>query len=524
MSEDIGPTIGPYWTTGAGMGYGTMQVPAEVPTTPKESGPAIEGVKTGRQMIFNPSPDNSSFFGGLGGAIGTYNPYNPIDSDSTGSVQNAVGRAIQSLASTYFNYRRMRSDGIVAIGRAMADALISLNKWEYRPRDPKSDHNKETAGRIERMWETKGSMGTANQGVSLREFMLSESCRAKDYGNHTLEVVYGEDEDGYTIIHELLQCLPETTRPLVVQGTRTFAGVRNWGMNTPPVDLSPEYCVRFIYDAEGGSLFGRSRFENCKDWIALKWAGRDKIRTDMNIAIGNTMMVGYPQDDDNDPTKTAQNKVNAGIIGVSVSNGLTVSYPTFSMKSQVAMAQAGVDASKLRAWPIDRLNTGQNSFAGFKIAIDLMDEQILFGLICLPRSVREANHGSRADAAQHTDSMGLMAWVWITYVCGLAQNMTDDVLVQWGEERGSVAAVPAPLDDETVTILRLCLTTLLTGTPELGPKILDLKALCDKLGVRTLDGFDQQKMVDELAKEKEAANTAKLKVKPAGGGPFPITG
>jgi hypothetical protein len=44
--------------------------------------------------------------------------------------------------------------------------------------------------------------------------------------------------------------------------------------------------------------------------------------------------------------------------------------------------------------------------------------------------VREADHGSKADSEQHTDSMVSMVWRWITYVTGIAQNITDTILVQ----------------------------------------------------------------------------------------------
>jgi hypothetical protein len=140
--------------------------------------------------------------------------------------------------------------------------------------------------------------------------------------------------------------------------------VRNWGVTGQEVDLDPPYCVRFIYDGEGGDLFGRSRFENCKDWIQLKWDIREKIRTDLNITIGNIMQVGYPVDDNGDQAKTIQNEAKAANIGVSLAKGLCVTYPTFSMKNQIAMARDGVDPpsstrGRFHAWkPAPTASTG----------------------------------------------------------------------------------------------------------------------------------------------------------------------
>jgi hypothetical protein len=503
MFYDVNPF--PWWGPGGFGGINGVQVPEEVPLTVDPNGkPLRSGGLTSRQSLFSPSNPQ---YGPITNTDYSSGPISSLDAARDSNSTNALGamkRATRRITSNYYNYRRMRADGIVAIGREFADALICTAQWTYEKCDENVDE--EWVDAVHDMWEGRGLVGESHEGYSLREFFLSESCRARDHGNHTLEIVYGDDDDGLTTVDEFLPCLPENTRPLVFANTRKFAGVRNWGVNGAQVDLEPAYCVRFIYDGEGGDLFGRSRFENCKDWIQVKWEIRDKIRTDLNISIGNIMKVGYPVDDNNDSAKTLQNEQKGATIGISLAKGLCVTYPTFSTKTMLSLAQAGIDVTKLDTWKINRLDTGTNSFDGFKAAVDLVDEQILFGLLTLPRAVREADHGSKADSEQHTDSMVSMVWRWITYVSGIAQNITDTILVQrFGlGAKGQVRVKPVPLSDESKAILSQIFTQLLSDK-SLALKVLDIKSGLEKLQVKTLPDFDQEELAAQMDQAAEAA-------------------
>lgn len=474
--------FGPGWGN-----WASMQVAAEVPA-PKVDAKVDEEAKTTRQTMVQPSHMIGE---GLGGPVNGYAGY----ADTARGNVGLAARHHRPLASTYMNYRRMRNDGIVAIGRELADALVCVNEWSYEPTDD-SDTAKEYADRLKTMWESPGALGSAHQGTPLRMFLLTESNRAKDYGNYNFEIVYGEygDDETYTVVTDLPPLLPENTRPLIVQGMRTFAGLRNIGVNGAEIDLTPQYCLRLVFDAEG-DLFGRSRFENCKEWIQIKWETRDKIRTDLNVSIGNIMTVKYPTSDSGTLQDTAINEQKAATIGISLSRGLTVTVPDFSMQQKLALARGGIDPTKLTAWDISRLQTGPNSFAGFDSALTTEDTQILYGLLTLPRSVRESKNSSRADSEQHTDSMGTMAWRWIVSVTGAAQLMSEECLEQWGGKsaRKLVKIKPSPLDDATVALYKDFLIALVTGSPELGTKLADLTSMCEKLGIKILKTFDQEK-------------------------------
>ena len=100
--------------------------------------------------------------------------------------------------------------------------------------------------------------------------------------------------------------------------------------------------------------------------------------------------------------------------------------------------------------------------------------------------------------------MALMAWNWIVYVTGVAQLLTDIVLKQWGAKAGDVMVIPAPLDDQTVTILRNLLVAIISGDPSVGVKAIDLKPLFDKIGVPMREAFDQDAMVQEADDAKKA--------------------
>lgn len=485
--------------TGFGMG---IEVAEEVPAMPKT--PAKAGSQTARQLFTSPfSPLHQMDTSFIGGRIGTVDQARESNSLT---AQGAMNRATRKIRSSYRNYRKMRADGIVAIAREIANAVVASSAWTYEAvedEEKSKQENPEDLAEyvkcVKNMWERRGQATDGHQGHTLRQFFINESNFAKDHGNHTLEVVYGEDEEGRTVITEFLPLLPENTQPLVLTGTRKFAGVRNVGIDGAQIDLDPEYCVRFVHDSEGGDLFGRSVFENCKDWIQLKWKVRDKILTDLNVAIGNIMKVGYPMPDEGDGTTMAGNENRARSIGISLADGLTVTYPDFSIKQKLALASANIDPSKIRAWAIDRLETGGNNCDGFNVITTLVDEQILFGMLVLPRSVKEAEHGAKADAEEHTDSMVTIAWKWITYIVGIANNLTDGILEQrYGKEaRGKVCIRPAPIKDEAKAILKQIFISLLSDKA-FAVKIADLKSGAEKLDIKLVDGFDQKKLVKEM--------------------------
>jgi hypothetical protein len=500
----------PWWGPSFGFGLAAgAQTTEDIPLTVNGDGeakitraPVLVGLGgiglSGRQSFFPPASPHYGPQIWPGGNVSTVDQARDSNSSNAAAM---LGRATARLASNYHNYRRMRADGMVAIGREFADALTCTALLQYEQSKPETPS--EWVDEVREMWEGKGAVAEAHEGFTLREYFFSESCRAKDHGNHTLEIVYGEDGEGLTAIDEFLPLLPENTRPLTYTGTRKFAGVKNWGVNGQEIQLAPEYCARFIYDGEGGDFFGRSRFENCKDWIQIKWEIRDKIRTDLNASIGNIMKIGYPAGAT--AAETATNEAKAQTISTALSKGFSVTYQDFSIQQKLSLALAKVDPSQIRTWNIDRLDTGPGNFAGFKEALATVDEQILFGLLVLPRSVREAEHGSKADAESHTDSMMDMQWRWICYVAGMAQNITDRIMVErHGEEaRGAVKVTAAPITDEARGVLKQAFTTLLSDA-SFAVKVADIKAAAEKLKIKLVDGFDQKQLAQKMDAQANA--------------------
>jgi hypothetical protein len=257
--------------------------------------------------------------------------------------------------------------------------------------------------------------------------------------------------------------------------------------------------VRFIYDGEGGDLFGRSRFENCKDDIQIKREIKSKLRTDLNTSIGNTMIVTFPMGETAEETEGNQRK--AATIGVMTSQGQTITVPGFSLQDQINFITNKVDPTKIAPYGIRRLETNPTAMPGFRVAVDLVNEEILFGLLVLPRAVREADHGAKADAEQHTSTTALLAQGWLSYVAGLANEKTAIVLEQnYGPKmRDAVRIKAAPLDDESIGILRKILELLVAGDSSLAMKMIDIRAMLSKLKVKERPGFDQDAILQEQA-------------------------
>ena len=86
----------------------------------------------------------------------------------------------------------------------------------------------------------------------------------------------------------------------------------------------------------------------------------------------------------------------------------------------------------------------------------------------------------------------------------MTARSTPSEMARAMETTESMMVIPAPLDDQTVTILRNLLTAIISGDPSVGVKAIDLKPLFDKIGVPMREAFDQDAMVQEADDAKKA--------------------
>ena len=430
------------------------------------------------------------------------------DNASTYGLQmNAVGIP----AAIYANWNIIRDETMVEIGRAVADAIISnaqLVVEGVEQEDAEDEALTERVEKVRQMWS------------KLWPQFLAESAYAKDDGNHTLEVVYGHDDEGWQIVSALHPLAVQSTLPLVYNDSKTFAGVRNYSITNDgsgQTDIAPEYCIRMVYQSKAGNLYGRSRFMAIRRWVQTKWGLMQKLSLSGESSIGNLFDISYPVSDrsQSDPlfnTETAANRMQAENIGMAAGKAGFYTRPTLSANHRAQLTKIGLKPSDLDPWQVNLVETKANAFGDFKAAFDTCDEQILLGMCVLPQAIKEGdNSGARAVAGTHTETMVAMANPWLSYLCGLLQEKTDLVceLNEGKAARGTVR-VYGVIDDETVATVETIMTTLLSKDLNTLAKVVEIKPLLAKIGFKPRDGFDQDKMVQDADDAAKAEQDAKF--------------
>ena len=427
-------------------------------------------------------------FGAVGGPF--YNGFGSIGVNSFGVPYGS-----------YSNYELMDRNPTVALAQATSDAPIksaeiSYESWPGLPKKIVQFIREEMTP-----WE---------------KHILNYSCRARDDGNHVEEIVFKVGADGKTHL--------EKFKPLLAGGLAGYANVSLPTIGTTArVDDKGNLVAienrgtiiddtrRFYwitYDSRGVNLYGRSRKENFKKpWLRQEYL-YDILEYAMNIVVRPVGWVSYPYGLKDNNGNVIDLSAQATQIGEGLMNGKFVKIPNPFAKYAESMIKNGIDPTKVKPYDLGFYDAKSDSGQGFKTFFDQTDKAIVSGHLMPPRSILEAEHGSRADATSHADIGTMVCQQFLDQIAhqislGIINTLLE---INFGPEyRGAVWWKPSPLADKQLSFNNDLIKNTL-GTPNgipLFQRVVDIAAMLERSGVKTVE-FDQDQLLEDMLAAEQA--------------------
>ena len=374
---------------------------------------------------------------------------------------------------TYANYRLMRSNPTVAIGRVAATAPIRTADYSFGVRDGTPEERVAfVRENVDRVWPR----------------FVRDAMPALDYGWAPFENIW-DYRGGRLHLRRLKPLLVDITRPLIDRTTGDFMGLKNRGE-----ELAPNKSFVFSYDGESGNIFGRSRHEN----IRKEWSAWDKTLEKLGAYTGKVSgvvpIVEYPIGQSKDKEGKAQSNFDlASAVLQELGRGKGVAMPNVFAIHAKELIRSGVNLAQLKAWHISFLQTKGDHSKGMIEALRHFEKLMLRGWLVPERSVTEGQYGTKAEAGAHAD-IGLVMADLVFF--DLVQQFNEDVLdlllvVNYGEEaRGSVWLKPSGLSPGLRAFFRSLLTEVLSeaANVDLLLRLVDLDSMIELVGLPKMEG------------------------------------
>jgi len=312
-----------------------------------------------------------------------------------------------------------------------------------------------------------------------------DALRAVEYGWAPFEKIWAARQ-GRLVIDRLKPLAPAATQVLAdahgnVRGVRNTAqavvgGNSGWttsaavsaagddGLLSRPVDLIGQKFWIYTHDGRWGDPFGRSRHENVREaWDQARQISQ-RLAQYVRKVSGIVVQLHYPEGTSrNAQGAERSNDVIAQEILEAVSAGRSVRFPNLFAAADDPRTAAEL-AGKAQ-WVLSSLDVGGIDLAGGLTTVLAYYDRLLFrGWLRPERVGLEAEHGTRADAQQHSDSSICDSELIDRELATAFNNgIVDDLLVQnFGPAaRGAVRIEPNPIsEDRTRVALQVLLTAL----------------------------------------------------------------
>jgi hypothetical protein len=165
--------------------------------------------------------------------------------------------------------------------------------------------------------------------------------------------------------------------------------------------------------------------------------------------------------------------------------GRSVMFPNgFASTSDLRMAYELAGKSP---WQLSTLEAqGADHAPGMKLVLEYYDALIFRGWVRPERVGLESIHGSKADAETHTNTATLDSELIDRDIAeAVTRGVLDELLaLNFGQRaRGAVVIEPAPIEADSLGVLRGVLTSLLNKDEPAASSQIDLAALLDQLSV-----------------------------------------
>jgi hypothetical protein len=344
---------------------------------------------------------------------------------------------------TFDTYRRMSAHPTIALVRSIVTSPVCRNQWDWvaRPDAPIQ-------------W-----LEFARDVIEpLRPALMRDGLRGLDFGFFAGEIVW-EERRGRWIISRVKPLLPDITT-ILADKNGNVAGVENLSGDSAPVRLETADGKAFLwsYDAEAGNPYGRSRHENVREraWSPSLQVS-DRPAQYLKKVAGLVIQLHYPEGTSRDESGAERsNDFIAQQILDAVSCGRSVRLPNLfaSVATDGADPRAFETAAALAGksqWVRSAFEAAGSDHAhGLISALEYFDKLMFRGWLRPERVGLEAIHGSKAEAAVHTDTGELdSAMIDADFADAITQGLVNPLLVaNFGEQaRNAVSIAPNPLTD-----------------------------------------------------------------------------
>lgn len=368
---------------------------------------------------------------------------------------------------TYSQYRLLRKDPTVALGRGLLVSGVLAGAWSV-------EHDEDARPDVVDFVKTL---------LPMREDIMRT---AVGYGR--VDFGWMPYEKIYTVVNGLivmrLKPLLHDITTILIDSKGNIAGYRQNNMQSAlPVDIPIEKCLHIVFDVEGSNHYGVPLLENVRA-IQTSWTDCDAgaKRYDKKIA-GSHWVVHYPPGTSEVDGETVENAEIARQLLTALESSGSMSLPSTTASCIQELTDAAVAA--LYQWDVKLISDTSSRQPQFGERLKYLDSLKIRGLILPERSMLEGKFGTKAEAGEH---IGLaitgMEGIDTAITRQINRQVVDELLLlNFGADAvGKARLAAAPLVDLKAAFLRklyLALAPNETGT-------IDTVALKEQLSIPIL--------------------------------------
>jgi len=409
---------------------------------------------------------------GLPGVVSAFNrPASSATNNLAGFSTTGVPGFAPPDAGTFATYRRISAHPTIALVMKMVTAPVVANTWGW---SKKPDAPQAWLDFVRNMLEP------------LRAKALTDGLRALSMGFAAFEKVWVLVE-GRMVLDKLKPLLPEITQ-ILVDRRGNFRGFRNQSPNGDPHDVLGNKAFLYTYDGECGNYYGRSRHENVRvAWSHAMQTAERMAQYQKKIA-GVIAQLHYPEGTSRDAAGAERsNDWIAQQILEAVSMGRSVRFP--NLFASIEDPATAADLAGKSQWVLSQFDLGGTDYSpGLLNSLAYYDKLLFRGWLRPERVGLDTQHGSRADAQQHSESSIVDSELLDQdFAAAFNAGVIDDVLtLNFGPiAKGAVWVEPAPISDTHLNTVQAVLAAMLHNA-QTAPGVagqIDVPAVLDDLNV-----------------------------------------
>ena len=367
---------------------------------------------------------------------------------------------------TFDTYRRMRGDPTFALARAIATGPIRASDWSVEAED---DVPEDVVAAVE------------EQFLPHRESIVDDAMRALEYGFSAWELVWQVD-GGRLVIDKFKALYPDKTQ-VIVDKHGNYNGLENDG-----VELRPVESLWYAHDKECDNWYGRSRYENCREFAWQPWITLQKQQGIYGERVAcPTLILHYPKGKSYDANGAQVDNYELARKAVAeIAKAHHIFLPNELMAFAEQAMREGASIDKVRAWIFEWLETKSQHGGEFIESMRYYDSLKLRAWLIPERAGLEGQFGTKAEAAEHA-SIALLAAELTQREMMRAVNryaVNRFVAFNYGMEmKGRVWLKAKPIEDNVAQMFRAIVTKVLGENPDIFQASLDVESIYQQLGL-----------------------------------------